>query len=231
MNNGFFICSAALHKPVKPQFHDSKGAPHKKSADALIQRNPPLGASFQRRSYPARRATGFFGDPLNYYYRYLGDYLKDTLDLSALENGVYNFLLDSYYATEKPIQADKAYLIARASTKAEKSATDSVLKTFFKRQGGAWVHSKCEAEIAKARKRIKTAQENGAKHRRTQEEPSGLPSGIPDGLPNGGSIQPLNLQSLNNKNPEAKNGLPREESQEVTDFARSFAGSHRVPRG
>lgn len=88
---------------------------------------------------------------MNYYKRHLGDYAKDTGHLSLLEHGVYTLLLDAYYATERPIPADKAHRIAKANTKAERAAADSVLAYFFKLEDGSYRQGRCDREILEAK--------------------------------------------------------------------------------
>jgi len=116
---------------------------------------------------------------MNYYERHIGDYAKNAGHLSMLEHGAYTLLLDRYYSTEKGIPTDQAYKVARAHTKPERAAVDSVLKEFFTLTGGVWMKNRCEEEIVAAHARIAAAQENGKKGGRprkieTQEKPSGL---------------------------------------------------------
>ena len=84
---------------------------------------------------------------MHYYMRNIGDYTKDTPHLTALEHGVYNLLLDYYYATEKPLPPALCERIARASTDAECAAVKSVLKDFFKMTRKGWRHSRADAVI------------------------------------------------------------------------------------
>lgn len=118
---------------------------------------------------------------MNYYERHLGDYAKDTAHLSMLEHGAYGLLLDRYYATECGIPADQAHRLARARTKEEKQAVDSVLDEFFKLVDGVWINNRAADEVTKAQSKIKAAQENGKRGgrpktnpRETQEKPGGL---------------------------------------------------------
>jgi uncharacterized protein YdaU (DUF1376 family) len=121
---------------------------------------------------------------MNYYERHLGDYLKDTISLSMVEEGAYNRLLDYYYSKEQGIPADKVYKIARATSKSECAAVDVVLKEFFQLTDGLWTKGRCQEEIEKARLKISAAQENGRKGGRpkkptglsneTQQKPTGL---------------------------------------------------------
>lgn len=118
---------------------------------------------------------------MNYYERHLGDYAKDTAHLSMLEHGAYSLLLDRYYATEAGIPSDQAHRLARARTKEEKQAVDSVLSEFFTLVDGVWINNRASDEITKAQSKIKAAQENGKRGGRpktnrteTQDKPSGL---------------------------------------------------------
>lgn len=121
---------------------------------------------------------------MNYYERHLGDYAKDTAHLSMLEHGAYGLLLDRYYATECGIPEDQAHRLARARTKEEKQAVDSVLGEFFTLVNGVWINNRASDEITKAQSKIKAAQENGKRGGRpksnqtkTQEKPTGLSLG------------------------------------------------------
>lgn len=129
---------------------------------------------------------------MNYYERHLGDYAKDTAHLSILEHGVYSLLLDRYYGTEQGIPASQAYRVSRARTDDEKAAVDVVLDEFFELVDGVWINRRAEEEIAKAKMKIKAAQENGKKGGRpkrvnhgnasgseneTEEKPSGFSPG------------------------------------------------------
>jgi uncharacterized protein YdaU (DUF1376 family) len=118
---------------------------------------------------------------MNYYERHLGDYAKDTAHLTMMEHGAYSLLLDRYYATERGIPADQVHRLARARTKEEKQAVDSVLSEFFQLLDDVWINHRAEEELTKAQTKIKAAQENGKRGGRprknqteTQEKPSGL---------------------------------------------------------
>lgn len=102
---------------------------------------------------PDRFSLGEESGSLNYYEHHLGDYLKDTLHLSMLEEGAYRRLLDSYYGRESGIPKDQVFRIARAVSKAEKDAVKAVLKEFFRLVGDVWVKDRCEQEIARFREK------------------------------------------------------------------------------
>lgn len=87
---------------------------------------------------------------MHHYPHHIGDYSKDTMHLSPLEHGVYRLLMDAYYATEKPIpnDMDSACRIARAVTKGERHAVESVLAHFFTRTAGGYRHKRIDEELA-----------------------------------------------------------------------------------
>jgi len=116
---------------------------------------------------------------VNFYQRFLGDYMRDTMHLSMVEHGAYTLLLDTYYATEKPLPADydALYRICRAMSKAEREVVKKVADEFFKIGSDGLRHNRrADEEIASAKPKIKAAQENGKKGGRpkTKEEPTGF---------------------------------------------------------
>lgn len=91
---------------------------------------------------------------MNWYPRYFGDYMKKTSHLSLAEHGAYVVLLDHYYGTEQPLQADVTALIrvCRAFDQAEQKAVESVCNQFFPIGLDGLRHNKrADAEIAKGR--------------------------------------------------------------------------------
>lgn len=89
---------------------------------------------------------------MHYYKFFIGDYQKKTKGLSLLEHGAYRILMDEYYAKEAPLPDDlnRLYRIAVAVTKADKSAVDHVLETYFTRTNEGYVHAKCDEVIGAA---------------------------------------------------------------------------------
>ena len=90
---------------------------------------------------------------MNYYEHHLGGYSKDTAHLSMIEHGAYRLLIDRYYSTEHGIPDDQAHRVARARTREEKLAVDSVLKEFFDLIDVTWHHKRCDSEIERAQKK------------------------------------------------------------------------------
>ena len=83
-----------------------------------------------------------------YYQHHIGDYRRDTSHLSLLEHGIYRQLLDLYYITEKPLDANALRLIS-VRTADEKQAAMQILSEFFIKEGDVWIHRRCEDEIVK----------------------------------------------------------------------------------
>ncbi len=101
---------------------------------------------------------------MNYYEHHIGDFLKKTVHLTAVEEGIYRRLLDRYYTTEQSLPADlrECCKLARASTKAERDAVRDVLRDFFTLQEDGYHQSRADQEIARF-------QEKSAKAKRSAE--------------------------------------------------------------
>jgi len=86
---------------------------------------------------------------VNHYPRHVGDYLRDTVELTMLEDGAYTRLLDQYYAREGPLPADaeKVYRMARAVNKLERAAVDAVIARFFTLGPGGWHNKRGDEEL------------------------------------------------------------------------------------
>ena len=86
------------------------------------------------------------GDFMYYYQHHIGDYRRDTGHLTLLEHGIYRQLLDLYYITEKPLDANAMRLVCVRSPE-EQEAYQRILQDFFFKQNGKWLHKRCEEEI------------------------------------------------------------------------------------
>lgn len=86
---------------------------------------------------------------MHYYSHNIGDFRRDTTHLSLLEHGAYRQLLDTYYLTEKPLTLNHADLMRTHSARNadEMQAVENVLKDFFVRTDGGYVHKRCDIEI------------------------------------------------------------------------------------
>lgn len=88
---------------------------------------------------------------MNYYEHHIGDYIKDTVHLSMLEDSAYRRLIDAYYTRELPLPADRkaCQKLARAQSKDERAAVDYILDEFFKLEDDGWHQPRCDTELAK----------------------------------------------------------------------------------
>ena len=162
---------------------------------------------------------------MNYYEHYLGDYLRDTMHLSMLEDGAYRRLLDVYYSRKGPLHKDSVYRLARAESKLERKAVDKVLEQFFNKTGPLWVNYRCEQEITRYHDRRRKAQLAGiasGNARRTN-----VATDVERTL-NGSTNPPAPAPSpTKEKESEGKNALSRKE--ELGKAVTSFASNHRIP--
>ena len=88
---------------------------------------------------------------LQYYPWYPGDYLKDTGDLSMIEDSAYRRLLDYYYSNGKlPNDLMRLYSVVKASNEVEQKAVDFVVSRFFTSDdNGYLINERADKEIEK----------------------------------------------------------------------------------
>ena len=91
---------------------------------------------------------------MNFYKHYIGDYQRDTGHLSLTEHGAYRLMLDAFYATGKPLPADKRalYRLVRAGSRQDRLAVDSVAAQFWETADGGLVNRRACVELARAEK-------------------------------------------------------------------------------
>jgi uncharacterized protein YdaU (DUF1376 family) len=101
---------------------------------------------------------------MNFYKFHLGDYYKKTSHLTMLEDGAYRRLIDAIYLREGPLPANReqVYRLVKASSKAEKTAIDSVLSEFFTLTDAGYTNARCDEELDAVRaKSAKASQSAG----------------------------------------------------------------------
>lgn len=174
---------------------------------------------------------------VNYYERHLGDYARDTGHLTPLEHGVYNLLLDRYYASESGIPADQAHRICRARTKEERDAVDAVLAEFFSLDGEVYRQGRVEAEIDKARARIDSARSNGKRGGRPKKNPSGFdfetqekPSGFSSGSDSKTQSKAHQTPDTRHQAPDQEQASPSSTSSPSTDLLGAEPADLKVAR-
>lgn len=134
-----------------------------------------------------------------YYQFYVGDYQRDTCDLTLIEHGAYRVLLDYYYIHESlPIDRDRCLRIARAFTQAEQEAVDNVIFRFFKKVGDKLQNKRADIEIEKRKAFIFAQSERGhkgaearwGKENKSQAMPQAMPQAMHKQWPDDGQPSP-----------------------------------------
>jgi uncharacterized protein YdaU (DUF1376 family) len=89
-----------------------------------------------------------------WYPHHLGDYSKNTRQLSLLEHGAYRLILDYYYTYGGPIPDDLKSInrACSAHTPTERRAVSKVIQIYFTRGDGILIHNHASAEILKQKK-------------------------------------------------------------------------------
>ena len=131
---------------------------------------------------------------MHYYPKNIGDYRRDTMNLSLLEHGVYMTLIDHYVLNEEPFPLDHLDVCWSIGARAdnEKTAVCLILSKFFIKTDKGYTHKRCDEEIAQYRLRADTARENGKKGGRRKPNPN-----------------PTLTQPLANQEPRTNNQEPR----------------------
>lgn len=96
---------------------------------------------------------------MNYYEHHLGDYLRDTVHLSMLEDGAYRRLIDAYYIREAPLPTElrDVFRLVRAQSKQDRVAVETVLREFFEESPEGWRHRRCDREVERFRSKSEKA--------------------------------------------------------------------------
>lgn len=70
---------------------------------------------------------------MNFYKHFIGDYARDTGDLSMVEHGAFRLMLDHFYGMARPLPANRKalYRLLRAESDAERRAIDTVALRFW----------------------------------------------------------------------------------------------------
>lgn len=96
---------------------------------------------------------------MNFYQFHIGDYIKQTVHLTPMEDICYRRLIDMYYETEQPIPTETDRVSRRLRLDTE--LVDSVLKEFFTLTENGWENARCNKEIDVYHVKADTARSNG----------------------------------------------------------------------
>lgn len=108
------------------------------------------------------RAVKYSLTDVDWFKFYVGDYQRDTAHMSPTEHGLYLKLMLHYYATEKPLPDDFAYLcrVSGARTRYEKECLRSIRGTLFGISESKLIHARIEQEILKYQHQSDTNRRN-----------------------------------------------------------------------
>ena len=99
------------------------------------------------------------------YLHHIGDFMRDTVHLTALEECFYRRALDFYYLNEGPLpkETQSVFRRLRALTDEEKQAVLNVLNDFFTEEDDGFHNKRCDSEIAGYKENVQKNRENGKK--------------------------------------------------------------------
>lgn len=151
---------------------------------------------------------------MHYYQHHIGDFIRDTANLTDSQVMAYLRLIWMYYDSEKPLP-DNAKVLAFKIGSTEETVS-LILEAFFAHEDGAWKHSRCESELAEynvIRERNIANGKSGGRPKKTQPEPTGFPLGSElDASGNPGETQAEPCRNPNQEpvtnNQEPKNTKP-----------------------
>ena len=109
-------------------------------------------------------------DAVHHFQHHIGDYDSATTHLSWDEDMAYTRLLRAYYRNEKPLpnDIDAVCRIARARSKDERAAVQTVLEEFFTLFPNGWRNKRADVEIE--RFQAKSAKAKLSANARWEEE-------------------------------------------------------------
>jgi uncharacterized protein YdaU (DUF1376 family) len=130
------------------------------------------------------------------YLHHIGDFTRDTVHLTALEECFYRRALDFYYLNEAPLpkETQSVFRRLRANTEEEKQAVLNVLADFFTDEEDGFHNKRCDAEILGYKVNAQKNRENGKKGGRPPKKSS---NENPSGGNDGDSNNPEKTHSVN----------------------------------
>lgn len=83
---------------------------------------------------------------MNYFDLHIGDYQRKTAHLSLAEHGAYSLMLQTFYATERPLPSDRKvlYRLLRADSVVERKAVDAVATEFWPQTEAGLVNKRAQ---------------------------------------------------------------------------------------
>ena len=157
--------------------------------------------------------------------------MRDTAHLSLVEHGAYTVLLDTYYATARPLPQDlgELYRICRSTTAIERKAVDKIANTYFPIAEDGFRHNgRADAEIAKQEKQAAINREIGSRGGRpiqTEQQTDSVTDSVNKQEPNKNPNQSQSQKELKNLGRASRS--TRLETASLPDEWRSFCIEER----
>ena len=129
---------------------------------------------------------------MNHYPHHIGDFNNATRHLTFVERALYRELLDLYYDTEQPLNADVTKIARRvlAHTDDQRAALQVVLEEFFVLRDDGWHNDRCDREIAefhsKREQQSQAGRASAAKRKRGRPPAAGAAHSSGDAPTGGG---------------------------------------------
>lgn len=174
---------------------------------------------------------------MNYFDLHIGDYQRKTAHLSLAEHGAYSLMLQNFYATERPLPADRKvlYRLLRAESAAERKAIDSVATQFWREDTGGLINQRASETLASYREWVErqraAGRASGVKRslnqRSTGDEPGHQPTSNHEGNRNATKNEPLTSHSdthLDTHSHSESKAAPNGSRERVGDFAKAGSG-------
>jgi uncharacterized protein YdaU (DUF1376 family) len=122
---------------------------------------------------------------MHYYQHHIGDFIRDTANLTDSQSMTYLRLIWTYYDTEQPIEDAIKKLAFKLGSDAE--TVELLLETFFKKEADGWHHKRIDAEISAYQTKGEKARENAnarwSNSRRNADAMQTQCDGIADAMP------------------------------------------------
>jgi uncharacterized protein YdaU (DUF1376 family) len=163
---------------------------------------------------------------MHYYQFNIGDYAKSTLHLSLMEDLAYRRLLDRYYDTEKPLEADVDKLCRFVRLGSHKKETQQVLEEFFSLTQKGWIQKRVAKELGAYSAKADASRANGKKGGRPKKTQQ-VNSANLDLTQEKAKQEPLNIKQepLNNNHKELKD-LSADKSTDVFSHWKKVMGKN-----
>jgi uncharacterized protein YdaU (DUF1376 family) len=122
---------------------------------------------------------------VNYFEFHIADYQRKTAHLSLAEHGAYSLMMQTFYASERALPANRKilYRLLRADSKVEKAAVEAVIEQFWQEEGVGLINKRAMEMVAEYRQWVDKQKANGKRGGRPNKT-----QGLSQTKPNGGDM-------------------------------------------